>query len=124
MNKTTIRIFCLIFQAHATKQRLFIEWQRTALCHFASLFCAVCRPFIVTDVRGVCLSVRPSVCLSRGSIRLRCAKTAEQIKILFAMNAVVGSRNTVLEGASDPSTGRVKVIRYSLRQITLAYCYS
>jgi len=33
---------------------------------------------ILTDVRGVC----QSVCLSRGSSRLHCAKMAEQIKML------------------------------------------
>jgi len=37
---------------------------------------------IVTDVRGVC----PSVCLSRGSTRLHCAKTAKRVKILFGVN--------------------------------------
>jgi len=37
---------------------------------------------ILTDVRGVCLSV----CLSRGSSRLHCAKVAELIKILFGVN--------------------------------------
>jgi len=45
-NETHIRIFCLILQAHITKQNLFTEWQRAALCHLASLFCAVCRPSI------------------------------------------------------------------------------
>jgi len=37
---------------------------------------------IVTDVRGVC----SSVCLSRGSTRLHCGKTAERIKMLFGVN--------------------------------------
>jgi len=38
---------------------------------------------IVTDVRGVCLSVCPSVCLSCGSTQLNCAKKAERIKMLI-----------------------------------------
>jgi len=57
---------------------------------------------IVTDIRGVCMSVRPPVCLSRGSTRLHCAKTAEQIKILFGVNTLGGPRNIVLDGGSDP----------------------
>jgi len=40
---------------------------------------------ILTDVRGVCLSV----CLSCGSSRLHCAKMAEQIKMLFGVNDIV-----------------------------------
>jgi len=55
---------------------------------------------IVTDVSGVC----PSVCLSRGSTRLLCAKTAEQIKILFRVDTLGGPRNIVLDGGLDPST--------------------
>jgi len=39
---------------------------------------------IVTDV---C-----SICLSRGSTRLHCAKTAEQIKMLFEVNTLEGPR--------------------------------
>jgi len=34
---------------------------------------------IVIDNHGVC----PSVCLSHSSTRLHCAKTAEEIKVLF-----------------------------------------
>jgi len=55
---------------------------------------------------SVCQSVRPSVCLSRGSTRLRCAKTAEQIKILFGVNTLGCPRNTVLDGGSDPPLRR------------------
>jgi len=46
---------------------------------------------IVTDVRGVCPQ---SVCLSRGSTRLHCAKTAERIKILFGVNTL-GAHGTL-----------------------------
>jgi len=53
---------------------------------------------VVTDVRGVCLSV----CLSRSPTRLRCVKTAEQIKILFVMNTLGGPKNIVLDGDPDP----------------------
>jgi len=37
-----------------------------------------------------------SVYLSRGSTRLCCAKTAEQIKILFRVNTLGGPRNILL----------------------------
>jgi len=58
---------------------------------------------IVTDVRRVC----PSVCLSRDSTRLRCAKTAEQIKILFVVKTLGGPRNNiVLDGSHDSPTAR------------------
>jgi len=40
---------------------------------------------IVTDVRGVCPSIRLSVCLSRCSTRLHCTKSAVRIKMLFGM---------------------------------------
>jgi len=50
---------------------------------------------IATDVRGVCLSVS----LSRGSTRLRCAKTAEWIEMLFGVNT---PGDTVLQGGSGP----------------------
>jgi len=53
---------------------------------------------ILTDVRGVCLSVR----LSRGSSRLRCAKLAEQIKMLFGMNTPRDPWNIVLDVGPDP----------------------
>jgi len=48
------------------------------------------------------ISVYQSVSLSRGSTRLHCAKTAEQIKILFGRNTLGGARNTVLDGGPDP----------------------
>jgi len=57
---------------------------------------------IVTDVRGVCLSV----CLSRGSSRIHCAKMAEQIKMLFGVNTPGGPRNIVLDVGPDPHTER------------------
>jgi len=55
--------FCLIFKAHITKQRLFTEWQRTALCHLASLFCAVCRPSILTVVIVGCCRDSGTFCI-------------------------------------------------------------
>jgi len=54
---------------------------------------------IVTDVCSVC----PSVCLSRSSTRLHCAKMAEQIKMLFGVNTLGGPWDTVLHGGPDPS---------------------
>jgi len=56
---------------------------------------------IVTDVRLCVVSVR---CLSRGSTRLHCAKTAERIKIVFGVNTPGSPRNIVLHGGSDPPT--------------------
>jgi len=52
----------------------------------------------VTDVSDVCLSL----CLSRGSTQLHCAKTAERIKILFRMNTLGGPWNIALDGSPDP----------------------
>jgi len=50
----------------------------------------------VTDVH--------SVCLSCSSSRLRCAKTAERIKMLFGVNTPGGPWNIVSDGGADPST--------------------
>jgi len=48
------------------------------------------------------VSVRQSVCLSRGSTRLHCAKTAEQIRILFGVSTLGSPRNIVLDGDPHP----------------------
>jgi len=56
----------------------------------------------VTDVRGV----RPSVCLSRGSTRLHCVKTAEQIKILFGVNTLGGPKEHRVRRESWSPTAR------------------
>jgi len=55
-----------------------------------------------------------SVCLSRGSSRLHCAKIAEQIKMLFGMNTPGGPRNIVLDVGPDAPTerGRGPVLNY------------
>jgi len=50
-----------------------------------------------------------SVCLSYGSTRLHCAKTAEQIKILFGVNTLGGPRNIVLDRPPDPPTARGEI---------------
>jgi len=55
---------------------------------------------ILTNVRSVC----KSVCLSRGSSRLHCAKLAEQIKMLFGVNTPGGRWNIVLDVGPDPPT--------------------
>jgi len=60
------------------------------------------RPTVITDVRGVCLSVCPSVCLSRGLTRLHRAKTAERIEILFEVYMLGGPWDIVLHGSPDP----------------------
>jgi len=57
---------------------------------------------VVADVRGVSLSVCLSVCLSRGSSRLHCARTAEPIKMLFGMNTPGDPWNIVLDVGPDP----------------------
>jgi len=44
----------------------------------------------------------PGVCQSRGSTRLRCAKTAERTKMLFGVNSPGGPWNTALHGDPDP----------------------
>jgi len=54
---------------------------------------------ILTDVHGVCLSLR-------GSSRLHCAKMAEQIKMLLGVNTPGGPWNLVLKVDPDPSTER------------------
>jgi len=48
------------------------------------------------------------VCVSRGSSQLRCAKTAEQIKMLFGVNTVGVSGTLCLHGGPDPPTDREK----------------
>jgi len=53
---------------------------------------------IVTHVRGICPT--------RGSSRLRCAKTAELIKMLFGVNTLGGPRDIVLHGGPDHPTYR------------------
>jgi len=61
---------------------------------------------IVTDDRGVCLSVVSlSVSLSvtrHKSVSL--CKTAQRIQILFGVNSLGGPRNTVLDREPDPPT--------------------
>jgi len=52
------------------------------------------------------VSVRQSVRLSRGSTRLHCAKTAEQIKMLFGMNTLGSPRDIVLYWGPDLPTDR------------------
>jgi len=49
---------------------------------------------IVIDVHSIC----QSVCLSRSSTRLYCAKTAEQTKILFSVNIPGGPRTLCCGG--------------------------
>jgi len=46
---------------------------------------------IVTDVHGICLSVRPS----HGSTQLHCAKVDEQIKMLFWVDTLGGQWDCV-----------------------------
>jgi len=55
-------------------------------------------PPILTHDRSVC----QFVCLSRGSICLRCAKLAERTKMLFGVNTPGGPWNIVLDKGLDP----------------------
>jgi len=56
---------------------------------------------VLTDVHGVCLSP--------GSSRLHCAKTAEQIKMRFGLYTPGAQWNVVLDGgANTPERGRGK----------------
>jgi len=48
--------------------------------------------------------VQTVVCLSRGSARLRCAKMAEQIEILFGLKSLGGLTISVLDVGPDPPT--------------------
>jgi len=61
-----------------------------------------CRLLLPMFGVSVCQSVRQSVCLSRGSSRLHCAKMAEQIKMLFRVNTPGGPWNIVLDVSPDP----------------------
>jgi len=54
---------------------------------------------IATDIRGVC----QSVCLSRGSTRLHCAKTGETDQDPLWSEHPWSSRNIVLDGGPDLS---------------------
>jgi len=53
-----------------------------------------------------CLSVTLSICLACGLTRFRCAKTAEQIKVLFGMKTLGGPENIALDESSYSSTTR------------------
>jgi len=46
------------------------------------------------------------------------------MKIMFGVNTLGGPRNIVLDGVFDPHTVRERRIRCSLRQITLAFCFT
>jgi len=48
------------------------------------------------------VSVRQSVCLSRGSTRLHCAKKVERIKMLSEVNILGGLLDIVLYGNPHP----------------------
>jgi len=59
------------------------------------------KPFIIRLHRILLLMFAVSVCQSRGSTRLRSAKTAEQIKILFGVNTPGSQKNVVLDESPD-----------------------
>jgi len=52
------------------------------------------------------VSVSLSVCLSRGSTLLYCAKMAERIKMLFGVNTPVGPIEHCVTRGPDPPTER------------------
>jgi len=65
--------------------------------------CRDCRLLLPMFAVPVC----QSVCLSRGSIRLQCAKTAEQIKILFGANTPKGQRNIAIDDPYKEGKGDI-----------------
>jgi len=71
---------------------------------------------IATDV-----PVRQSVCLSRGYTRLRCAKTAERIEVLFMVNTL-GAKGTSCQTGIPIPQGEGKRIRYRLWPLVNVCC--
>jgi len=69
-----------------------------ALCVF--LGCILCIRYSLL-LQIITASVCLSICLWCGSTRLYCAKMAEKMEILFAMNTS-GLRNIVLDGSTNP----------------------
>jgi len=59
------------------------------------------------------------VSVSRGSTRLHCTKTAEQIKTLFGVNTLGGPWNIVLDEDPDPPHSKGKG---DSMQLSLNYC--
>jgi len=72
---------------------------------------------ILTDARGICLSV----CLSS---RLYCAKMVKQINMLFGVNTPGGLWIIVLDGGSDPPTerGGDPVLNFGTLSYLLNFC--
>jgi len=68
-----------------------VAWE--VVYFFSCIECMRCRLLLLMFVVSV---------LSRGSTRLHCAKTAEQMKIVFGVNTVGGPRNIVLDRGLDP----------------------
>jgi len=54
----------------------------------------------------IAVFVCQSVCVSSGSIRLHCAKTAKQIKMLFGANTFASRIDIVLDGGLNFPTAR------------------
>jgi len=69
------------------------EWTRLEASFLGCIKCLRCL--------SVSLSVRQSVCLSRGSTRLHCAKAAERIKVLSGKKTL-GAHETLLCWGPDP----------------------
>jgi len=67
--------------------------------------CMRCRVLLPMIAVSVCLSV----CLSRGSTRLYCAKMAERIKMLSGVNTPGSPWNIMLDGGPDLPTERSHV---------------
>jgi len=82
--------------------------------------CRLCLPMFAVSVH---LSVCSSVCLSCGSTRLHCAKTAEEIKMPFGMNTPRYLRNIVLDGGPDPPTARGGVFEAAFAKLLWPLSY-
>jgi len=84
---------------------LLVTVQLRQCKHLGCIECMRCR--LLLPMCAAC--VWPSVCLSRSSTRLHCAKVAKRIKMLFGVNTTGGSWNVALDGGADPHTeGREK----------------
>jgi len=62
------------------------------------------------------------VSLSCGSNRFHCAKTTEQIKILFGVNTLGGQKSIVLDGGPDPHSKKGGGFD-EVCQIILFFCF-
>jgi len=88
-----------------SRVRFFLsDYVRRVAAFLGCIECMRCRMLLPMCAVSVCQSVRQSVCLSRRSTRLHCAKTAEEVKNQDPVwgEHFWGPRNIVLDGGTDP----------------------